>query len=179
VRFPAPVQIGPEAHPASCTMGTGSFSGVKRPGRGVDHPPPSSAEVKERVELYLYSPSGSSWPVLGWTLPLPLLVEGEWSVSRAGHFTPWEIDHSTLWIGGWVGPPSPSGSFWEEVNLLPFLGIELQFLGCQIHSLATIPNMILQLPLRSPYKILGWMFECLMPGNKRRKEIGLHKEEES
>jgi len=33
-----------------------SFQGVKRPGRGVDHPPPSSAEVKETVELYLYSP---------------------------------------------------------------------------------------------------------------------------
>jgi hypothetical protein len=32
-------------------VGTGSFPGVKRPGRGVDHPPPSSAEVKERVEL--------------------------------------------------------------------------------------------------------------------------------
>jgi hypothetical protein len=32
----------------------------------------SSVEVKERVELYLYSPSGPSWPVLGWTLPLPL-----------------------------------------------------------------------------------------------------------
>jgi len=31
--------------------------------------PPSSAEVKERVELYFYSPSGSSWPVIGWTLP--------------------------------------------------------------------------------------------------------------
>jgi hypothetical protein len=42
-----------------------SFPGVKRPGRGVDHPPPSSAEVKERVQLYLYSPSGPSWPVLG------------------------------------------------------------------------------------------------------------------
>ena len=26
-----------------------SFPGVKRPGRGVDHPPPSGAEVKERV----------------------------------------------------------------------------------------------------------------------------------
>jgi hypothetical protein len=25
--------------------------------------PSSSAEVKERVELYLYSPSGLSWPV--------------------------------------------------------------------------------------------------------------------
>jgi hypothetical protein len=34
-------------------MGTGSFPGVKRPGRGIDHLPPSSAKVKERVELYL------------------------------------------------------------------------------------------------------------------------------
>jgi hypothetical protein len=38
-RFFAPVQTGPGAHPASCTMGTGSFPGVKRPGRGADHPP--------------------------------------------------------------------------------------------------------------------------------------------
>ena len=28
-------------------------------------PTPSSAEVKEGVELYIYSPSGPSWPVLG------------------------------------------------------------------------------------------------------------------
>ena len=33
-RFSALVQTGPEAHPASCTMGTGSFTGV-RCGRGV------------------------------------------------------------------------------------------------------------------------------------------------
>ena len=46
-------------------MGAGSFP-------GVDHPPPSSAEVKERVELYLYCTSGPSWPVRGWTLTLPL-----------------------------------------------------------------------------------------------------------
>jgi hypothetical protein len=38
-RFFAHVQTGPGAHPASCTMGTGSFPGVKRPGRGADHPP--------------------------------------------------------------------------------------------------------------------------------------------
>ena len=31
-------------------------------------PTPSSAEVKERAKMYLYSPSGPSWPVLGWTL---------------------------------------------------------------------------------------------------------------
>jgi hypothetical protein len=37
--FCAPVQTGPGAHPASYTVGTGSFPGVKRPGRGVDHPP--------------------------------------------------------------------------------------------------------------------------------------------
>jgi hypothetical protein len=30
-----------------------------------DHPPQSSAEVKERVELYLCSTSRPSWPVIG------------------------------------------------------------------------------------------------------------------
>jgi len=53
--YSSPVQTDPEVHPASCTMGTRSFSGVKRPVRGVDHPPPSSAEVKERAELHIYS----------------------------------------------------------------------------------------------------------------------------
>ena len=33
-RFSAPVQTGPGAHPASCTMGTRSFPGVKS-GRDV------------------------------------------------------------------------------------------------------------------------------------------------
>ena len=42
-----------------------SFQGVKRLGRGVNHPPLYGAEVKERVELYVYSPFGRSWPVLG------------------------------------------------------------------------------------------------------------------
>ena len=43
-----PVQTGPGAHPASCTMGTGSIPGAKvRPGRAADHSPPSSAAVME------------------------------------------------------------------------------------------------------------------------------------
>jgi hypothetical protein len=49
------------------------FPGENRAGCGVNHPPPFSAEVKERVQLCLYSPCGPSWPVLGrnlyFTLP--------------------------------------------------------------------------------------------------------------
>jgi hypothetical protein len=63
-RFYAPVQTGPGAHPASCTMGTGSFPGVES-GRGVTLTPHPSLvpRSKKRVELYLYSPQGPSWPV--------------------------------------------------------------------------------------------------------------------
>jgi hypothetical protein len=71
-RFSTPVQTDTGAHPASYTMGTGSFLLVKRPGRGADHRPASSAEVEERVELYIPSLSERSWPVLGRSLPLPL-----------------------------------------------------------------------------------------------------------
>jgi hypothetical protein len=42
-------------------------SGSKAAGALRWPPTPSSAQVKERVQLYLYSPSGPSWPVLGWT----------------------------------------------------------------------------------------------------------------
>jgi len=58
-RFSAPVQTGPGAHPASCTMGTGSFPGVKEQlERDADPSPPFSTVGHERVELYLYSPYG-------------------------------------------------------------------------------------------------------------------------
>jgi hypothetical protein len=68
------VQNGSGAHPASYPMGTrGSFSGVKRLGREADHSLPSSAEVKECVELYLHSPIRLHGVVLsqrtGTTLP--------------------------------------------------------------------------------------------------------------
>ena len=45
-----------------------SFPWIKRLGRGVVHPSHLVPKVKERVELYLYSLSGPSWPVLGWTI---------------------------------------------------------------------------------------------------------------
>ena len=67
-QFSASVQTGSGNHPASYIMGTGPFPGVKRPRRGLDHPTLSSAEVKEGVSLYVYSPFGHSWPALWWNL---------------------------------------------------------------------------------------------------------------
>ena len=68
-RFSASLQTGPEVHPASYTTGTRSVPGLL-PGLGVNHPPPSSAEVKEGVEVCLYSNSEPSWSVIGLNLPL-------------------------------------------------------------------------------------------------------------
>jgi hypothetical protein len=63
-------------------MGTGSDSqGVKLPGRGVDHLPPSSAEVKERVALYLRSPSGLLLDVIG-TKTFTLFILTSWTWAR-------------------------------------------------------------------------------------------------
>jgi hypothetical protein len=41
------------------------FPWVNRPGRGFNHSPKYSLEVKERVELYLCSPCRPSWIVMG------------------------------------------------------------------------------------------------------------------
>ena len=110
--FTAHVQTGPGAHPASCTMGTGSFpGGKKRPGRDVDPSPPSSAVGHKRVELYLYSPYGpyglyrASVPVQGCTLL---------SVSRDSSFgiaTRYGLDGpgiESLWGRDFPHPSRPS-----------------------------------------------------------------------
>jgi len=52
-RFSAPVQTGPEAHPASCTMGTGSFPGV-RCGRSVTLTPHPLLVQRTKIE-YSYT----------------------------------------------------------------------------------------------------------------------------
>jgi hypothetical protein len=38
-RLLAHLHTGPGAHPGSCTMGSGSYLGVKRQGRGSNHTP--------------------------------------------------------------------------------------------------------------------------------------------
>jgi hypothetical protein len=52
--------LGPTQPPIQWIPGALSL-GVKRSGSEADHPPPSSAEVKECVEIYLHSPSTPSW----------------------------------------------------------------------------------------------------------------------
>ena len=68
-------------------MGTGSFPGVKRTGRGADHPSPSKCRGHERVGLYVYSPSGPSWLVMREPLPLPYTVisgaNNNWDINFA------------------------------------------------------------------------------------------------
>jgi hypothetical protein len=52
--------MGPNQPPIQWVLGALSL-GVKRPGRGADNSPPSNAEVKACVELYLHSSNTSSW----------------------------------------------------------------------------------------------------------------------
>jgi hypothetical protein len=51
-RFSMLVQTGPRAQSALYRI----FARMKRPGRGFDHPPPYSAKVNDKVELYFYPP---------------------------------------------------------------------------------------------------------------------------
>jgi hypothetical protein len=87
-------KTGPGAHSASYTMGIGSFPGVKRTGRGVNHPTLLAPRLKNGVELYLYSPSGPSWTVIGWTLPSPLLYRIFWNWN---HNSPVTLNAAFRW----------------------------------------------------------------------------------
>jgi hypothetical protein len=60
----------------------GFFTGSKAAGCGVNHPLLSSAEVKERVELYVYFPSRPLWLVLGLNFTLVTVFSSDWQGSR-------------------------------------------------------------------------------------------------
>ena len=64
-KFFAPVQTGPAAQTSLLNNGYRVSAGGKAAGAWRCTPTPSRTEVKDGVELYLYSPSEPSWPVLG------------------------------------------------------------------------------------------------------------------
>jgi hypothetical protein len=57
----------PWGSPSVLYVGSRVLPGVKAAGAWLWLPTSSSAWVKKTLELYLYSPSGPSWPVTGWT----------------------------------------------------------------------------------------------------------------
>jgi hypothetical protein len=67
-RFSVPVLTGYGYHPGSVSRG---YSGL------CSHPLLFSVEVREIVELYLYSPFGPSWRVQGRTSPLTFIQSAE------------------------------------------------------------------------------------------------------
>jgi hypothetical protein len=128
-----------------CTMDTRSFLGLKWLEHGTDHLPPSSAKVNERVELYLHSRCGRSWPVTGWTLPyLYLIVKNtHWLLLRcftSNSFLVFLLQHvgskikSTLvqhrHVSCWFTYQTGAHllhSFWKHKYLLISLSMNLQF----------------------------------------------------
>ena len=69
-----------------------SFPGVFLPLRGVDHSPPSSAKIKERIELGLFSHYGPSLSVPRWRLPFTSTLQRRSKRDR----TEWPVAGSCL-----------------------------------------------------------------------------------
>ena len=106
--------------------------------RGIDHPPQSSAKIKERLELYPYYPSGPSYPVLGRILHFYVTGSYSWRVcglrlwAELGLFP--SAFHSLRHTGhdvwtGFLSNPNRSGfiyqvkfkvRFWERVKFAKF-----------------------------------------------------------
>jgi len=74
-RSSAPVQTGPGAHPASCTMGTGSFRGKERPRRDAD-PSPLLVPPSRKSRAIPLLPLWAVRPVQGCTFKYGMHQQG-------------------------------------------------------------------------------------------------------
>jgi hypothetical protein len=96
-RFSAPVQTGPGADPASCTMATGSFPGGRKwPGSDADSLTLSSAEVWKQSSA------------------VPLLLVASWAVKREKPTYPL-IKYSDSWLGHCATNRNVAGSIADSV----------------------------------------------------------------
>jgi len=119
-------------------MGTGSFPGVKRPGRGVNPHPHLAPKLK--IETYRFCHADSLWQVKGWTLLTYLLCSVAWMsiwlckyshIANTWHRAVWrlffgaqvEVLPSTSGCHSRYSPPV--GSHWAQ--FLAFLILNLYF----------------------------------------------------
>jgi hypothetical protein len=117
-------QTGPKDHPASCTVGTGYFLGVKRPKRGADHSPPSSVGLRipwVKVKQYLDRPGQA----LGSTmLRLPGFLETRHKkmerllAQRTGRLQPLEISLVLISVR-WVSQPQSHSTNLPACSTVP------------------------------------------------------------
>ena len=143
-KFSAPVQTGPGAYITSCTMGTGSFPGVKQPQCGADHPPPSQCRGHERLRLYFYSQSWTHWAVIWRNLTLPysestqtdfifwiyfreVYIECYYSIIRGPYFI-WQ----QLFVTSWRYQSSLDSGWMTELSEHNQRALDLSKDSCQI-----------------------------------------------
>jgi hypothetical protein len=69
-------------------MGTGSFPGVKRPGREVDHPPPPSAEVMKEWSYTSTPPLDPCGLLQGETIPYLTTERRVWTTTFGAELCP-------------------------------------------------------------------------------------------
>ena len=148
VRFSAPVPLRPIRPPIQWVQGLSR--GVKLLGRGVDRPSPYRTEVKKRVQPYLYSLSGPSWPVLGWTLPFTIGLTWRGVQMPLQYF----FCPRTCFCGYWV----------EEGWLFGWCKDEKMknqcFMGCKV--LITLPHVISQVMHMGYFFLLIWVCWIVM-----------------
>ena len=94
-RFSAPIQTGPGAHPASCTMGTGSLPGVKS-GQGVTLTPHPLlvpwSRMSRAIPLLPYESYGlyrASVPVQGCAVPFLPYISDPGQKKKRAVVSPW------------------------------------------------------------------------------------------
>jgi hypothetical protein len=75
-RYFVNLQTGPGAHPASCTMCTGFFQGLKRQERGADHPP----LLAPRSRMSIAIPLLPLW-VFGASYRANFTLLGRWAIN--------------------------------------------------------------------------------------------------
>jgi len=99
----------------------------------------SSAEVKITAELYLYPPSGSSWPVIEWNAFL--LDRDECPATRPKRFTLRTVPMiSSEQHTGWA--PQPPWSLLESSKISLLTRIKYWFLDLPVYSLVSTPTTI-------------------------------------